>query len=446
MSTRKRMPSAQTNPLDDDDGIVEPGRAGATFEADTDIEDARLQTGMPARNLRNIAVGVMAIGLTAFLLWPSSGQKVKQEVPEPQQTDIVGDLVDKLQQVPPPVALPEYPETPIPTPIAQPAAPPVDERIELALISPMAATDVELRTAGQVNQRQTAQPTANSDRESIQALLEEQRKAKNEALARHAKLVESVAGGGPGVGMGGSGGQLFGGSPSMSAGQARSAEHSMFLAQYAGNGDIGQATQLQAARMAPTLYEGTIIRTVLTRSLNSDLPGTITARVSSDVYDSVSQRILLVPRGSEVTCSYDSNLMQGQKVILAACTRLRLPNGKSFALSGTPAGNEQGSAGIPAEIDNHFLEMFGTALVVGASSYLLPQRDRNISIVTGSEGGSQTAGNIMGSALSQVIQATIARNIQIPPTGMVEIGTPFTLTLTRDVEMEPYLASQRGYR
>lgn len=440
MSNRRRMPSAQTNPLDDED-LVDPGRGGATFEADGDIEDARLQTGMPARNLRNVAVGVMAIGLTAFLLWPSTGQKVKQEVPEPQPTDLVGDLVDKLQQVPPPVALPEYPEAPAPTPVVQASPPAVDERVELALISPMAATDVELRTAGQ----QKAQPktTTNNELESVQALLAEQRQAKNEALARHAKLVETVAAGG---GPGGSPGGFFGGGASMSAGQARSADHRMFLEGYAGNGDIGQATQLQAARIAPTLYEGTIIRTVLTRALNSDLPGTITARVTSDVYDSVSQRILLVPRGSEVTCSYDSNLMQGQKVILAACTRLRLPNGKSFALSGTPAGNQQGSTGIPAEIDNHFLEMFGTALIVGASSYLLPSRDRNISIVTGSEGGSQTAGNIMGSALSQVIQATIARNIQIPPTGTVEIGTPFTLTLTKDVEMEPYLASQRGYR
>jgi type IV secretion system protein VirB10 len=177
--------------------------------------------------------------------------------------------------------------------------------------------------------------------------------------------------------------------------------------------------------------------------LNSDLPGTITARVSSDLYDSISQRILLVPRGSEVTCSYDSNLHQGQKVILAACTRLRLPNGRSFALAGTPAGNEQGATGIPAEINNHFWEMFGTAIVVGASSYLLPKSDRNITIVDNAENGSQTAGNIMGSALSQVVQATIARNVQIPPTGTVEIGTPFTLTLTRDVEMEPYLASQR---
>ena len=80
---------------------------------------------------------------------------------------------------------------------------------------------------------------------------------------------------------------------------------------------------LAGARQPNTIYEGTLIRTVLTRSLRTDLPGRITAKVMSDVYDSVTMNTLLIPRGSEVTCTYQSELLTGQEVVLAACERLR---------------------------------------------------------------------------------------------------------------------------
>jgi type IV secretion system protein VirB10 len=315
--------------------------------------------------------------------------------------------------------------------------PPVDERIELALLSPMAATDVDLRNAG-VAGRATASQA--DPRAAVERLISDQRDTRDKALGQQAELLERIASNGA------PGGGGFPGVSNASGGMVPGARdsHKQFLAENRGDGGIGSADQLQPARTAATLYEGTLIRTVLTRPINSELPGMVTAVVSTDLYDSVSQRILLVPRGSEITCTYDSNLLVGQEAILAACTRMRLPNGKSFSLAGAPAGSEAGASGLPADINNHFWRMFGTALVVGASSYLLPSDDRNITVVSGADGARQVGGNILGTALSQVIQSTIARNVQIPPTGTVDIGTPFTLTLTKDVEMEPYLASQRG--
>jgi type IV secretion system protein VirB10 len=199
------------------------------------------------------------------------------------------------------------------------------------------------------------------------------------------------------------------------------------------------ATQLNAPRSAHTLYEGTIVRTVLTRALKTDLPGTITAKVSSDLYDSITQRTLLVPRGSEITCSYQSELMVGQALVLAACSRIRLPNGKSFALNSAAASDMQGASGLPAEINNHFGKMFRTALIVGAVSKLMPSQDQSISAREEVGGTLTVSGTILGQTLNRVIQSTIARNLIIPPTGSVAIGTPFTLTLSRDVELEPYL-------
>lgn len=194
---------------------------------------------------------------------------------------------------------------------------------------------------------------------------------------------------------------------------------------------------LAGARQPNTIYEGTLIRTVLTRSLRTDLPGRITAKVMSDVYDSVTMNTLLIPRGSEVTCTYQSELLTGQEVVLAACERLRLPNGKSFSLVGTPASDLQGAAGLPAEVNNHFWKMFKTSLMLGAASLLLPKGDQQITINT-TMGSSQTAGSILGTALYDTIQQVLSRNAKINPTASVDIGTPFTLTIARDVEMEPY--------
>lgn len=434
--SRSRFPRATTDPLAEDAQSSTGGKRNS-IGVEGDIEDVELQKGMPARNLRNIGIGVLAVGLVAFLLWPTKPFIKPTDVPNAPASDLVKGLVDDLQNPRRPVTLPEFEEQKASGPVVA-AEPEVDERIQLALLSPMAATEVEL---GNVTQRQRT----SDSRSAVSLGQDAQLEAKQQAYEQQARLVESLAAAAGGPAPVGAGGLVSAAGPSAGApltGDPRDA-HKQFLAQNRGNGSVGEADTLHAARIGPTLYEGTLIRTVLTRALNSDLPGTITAKVSADLYDSVTQNTLLVPRGSEVICNYDANLLVGQEVILAACTRLRLPNGRSFALNGTPASSESGATGLPADIDNHFLKMFGSALVVGAVSYLMPSNDRNITIATGADGSRESGGTIFGSALQQVVQSTIARNIRIPPTGTVDIGTPFTLTLTRDVEMEPYLPSQR---
>ena len=434
--TAPRFPRAKTNPLSDDVEDATLSGRGA-IDLDDDSHDVDLQKGMPARNLRNIGIGVMAVGLVAFLLWPSKPYVKPVEVPNPQPTDLVKGLVDDLQRPQQPVTLPEFKEEKPATPVQLPE-PAVDERIQLALLSPMAATDVDLGTSIQ-KLKEGADPTSPVVRGQ-----EAQLDARKQALERQNQLggVSPLGSTTPATTAGDVLASLGAGGSGSVQGEAR-AQHLQFIAENRGDGGIGEAAKLQPARRSPTLYEGTLIRTVLTRSLNSDLPGSITAKVTSDLYDSVTQEVLLVPRGSEVICNYDSNLLVGQEVILAACTRLRLPNGRSFSLNGTPAGSEAGASGLPAEVNNHFLKMFGSALVVGAVSYLMPSSDRRVTITTGADGSRESGGTIFGSALAQVVQSTIARNVRIPPTGTVEIGTPFTLTLTRDVEMEPYLPGQR---
>ena len=52
-----------------------------------------------------------------------------------------------------------------------------------------------------------------------------------------------------------------------------------------------------------------MIPAVLLTSITSDLPGDCLGQVSRNVYDSRTQRILLIPKGSKLICRYDDQVV-----------------------------------------------------------------------------------------------------------------------------------------
>ena len=60
------------------------------------------------------------------------------------------------------------------------------------------------------------------------------------------------------------------------------------------------------------LHAGSVIPAVLLTGINADLPGTIVAQVRNDVFDSVTGRYLLIPRGTRFVGTYDNRIVQGQ--------------------------------------------------------------------------------------------------------------------------------------
>ena len=186
-----------------------------------------------------------------------------------------------------------------------------------------------------------------------------------------------------------------------------------------------------------SLSEGTIISAATVSAINTELPGSVTARVTSDVYDSTTLRTLLIPRGSKINLIYKSSILVGQSRVLLAGGRLILPNGKSINLLGAAAADMQGMSGIPADIDNHFYEMFKASMIVGAASLLLPSDQQQVSLASTAT-GTQTGGSIVGTALHDVLTQVTKRNMTIGPTGAVPAAQPFSLVISRDVAMEQY--------
>lgn len=213
-----------------------------------------------------------------------------------------------------------------------------------------------------------------------------------------------------------------------------------FLATNAASSNNDPQLTRQAAPQATTLVsEGHVIRAVLLTGVNSDLPGRVIARVTSDVYDS-NQRNVVIPKGSQLIGAYSSQIVVGQERLLMAMNRLILPNGSWISLSGAGAADMTGMSGVEADVNNHFMKMFGSSLVLGASTLLLPRQDTTVSTLqsTGGSASPGTAGSIFATSLNDVLKSLLDRNKQISPTLSLKQGQEFIFLVAHDMAMVPY--------
>ena len=97
--------------------------------------------------------------------------------------------------------------------------------------------------------------------------------------------------------------------------------------------------------------------------MESELPGTITAQVSQDVYDSGTGNYLLIPQGSRLVGEYANAIQYGQSRIFVAWQRIIYPDNSALDIGAMPGADAQGESGFHDEVDNHFIRLFGSALV-----------------------------------------------------------------------------------
>lgn len=195
---------------------------------------------------------------------------------------------------------------------------------------------------------------------------------------------------------------------------------------------------------APSEYllaEGTPIPIALLVDVKSDLPGRLSAMTTRDIYDSISQRYLLIPAGAKLTGVYNAEVAPGQKRILMAFSRMRFRTGASIRLGGMPAADANGASGSEAQVDNHFFEMFGASLIVGAVSLAAAPTGTSSTNVTINLSGNGNGNSAMASLGTQVLADTLKRvldrNTNIKSTLSLDKGERLTLITTRDMVLPP---------
>lgn len=188
------------------------------------------------------------------------------------------------------------------------------------------------------------------------------------------------------------------------------------------------ALQPKAVKGDYVLAQGMVIPAALLRDLNSGLPGEVTAKTTIDVYDSFQGYNLLIPKGSLLYGQYSSNVSVGQKRLMFAFTRLVLPNRVSFDLPAAKGMDLAGSSGVTGDVDNHFFERFGSALLVSIMSVAV-EKDAPAPGF-GTSGGAKTAA---GQALVEVSRSILDRNKTIGPTITVPAGSRINVQVNRDM-------------
>ena len=193
---------------------------------------------------------------------------------------------------------------------------------------------------------------------------------------------------------------------------------------------------------------GTVIPGIMVSGINSDLPGSLIAQVSQNVYDTATGHHLLIPQGSKLYGTYDSRVVYGQSRVLVAWNRLNFPDGSAVTLGAMPGTDISGYAGYEDKVNNHYLRIFGSSLlmslITGGTSYAMDSTSNS-----SNDSNRTTVQDSMAAALAaQMGQSTMSllqKNLNIKPTLEIRPGYQFNVIVTKDVVFqEPYTRKNNG--
>lgn len=200
--------------------------------------------------------------------------------------------------------------------------------------------------------------------------------------------------------------------------------------------------------LSTTLLQGKIIHVVLETALNTDLPGTLRAIVSRDVYAEMGDNVL-IPKGSRMIGSYAATVARGQNRIAISWNRIIRPDGVSINID-SQAADQFGRSGMSGDINNRYKEIVANALL---SSFLSVGTIIMGELLTDTDGLVQTTtdgGNVLnsgmasdytlqrlGSDLANTTQELLQGAIKTNPTITVPQGTRITVFVNQDLRIPP---------
>jgi type IV secretion system protein VirB10 len=135
-----------------------------------------------------------------------------------------------------------------------------------------------------------------------------------------------------------------------------------------GLADLLTPTALAAAnaRELPTqrllLAKGAFIDCTLETAIDSSLPGMTTCITATDTF-SVDGKVVLLERGSKLIGETRGQVQQGSARLFVLWTEARTPGGIVVPLA-SPGTDALGRSGLDGEVDRHFWQRFGSAILI----------------------------------------------------------------------------------
>ena len=187
------------------------------------------------------------------------------------------------------------------------------------------------------------------------------------------------------------------------------------------------------------LAAGTVVPITIVTGIDTDLPGDVVGVVRQNVYDTLTGRNLLIPKGSRLIAAYNNSVAFGQKSVQIAWNQLILPDGYVFTLPGFQGVTGEGYAGNRDRYNSHFWEMLGGALlgtiIDYSTGYVADQAELASEVITGSDILSVLANSALGTSQSYM-EDWIQLHMNRQPTIKIRPGYQTQLLVNQNISLK----------
>jgi type IV secretory pathway VirB10-like protein len=188
-----------------------------------------------------------------------------------------------------------------------------------------------------------------------------------------------------------------------------------------------------AAGKSYVLFEGTILESVLLNRLDGALTGPIACLTTTDTYSHDRQQ-LLIPAGSRLLGETRKVEAFGTTRLAVLFHRLLMPDGYSVSLDQFKGLNQAGDVGLKDQVNNHYAQIFGASLAIGALGAAAEAGTGSALTETGTDRLRQGFGASTAQSSAQVLD----RFLNILPTITIREGHRVKVYLAGDIGLPAY--------
>jgi type IV secretion system protein VirB10 len=183
------------------------------------------------------------------------------------------------------------------------------------------------------------------------------------------------------------------------------------------------------ARLLPTqrllLPKGAFIDCTLETAIDSTLPGLTTCVTATDTFGA-DGKVVLLERGTKLIGETRGQVQQGAARVFVLWTEARTPTGVVVPLD-SPGADELGRSGLAGEVNRHFWQRFGAALLISTVDGAVQAAVRS--------SGEGTGTVIYNPSDAQGVMTEVLRNtVNIAPTVTKNNGDRIQVLVARDVD------------
>jgi type IV secretion system protein VirB10 len=183
------------------------------------------------------------------------------------------------------------------------------------------------------------------------------------------------------------------------------------------------------AQVLPTrrllLPKGAFIDCTLETAIDSTLPGMTTCVMATDTFG-VDGQVVLLERGTKLIGETRGQVQQGAARVFVLWTEARTPTGVIVPLA-SPGADELGRSGLPGDVNNHFWQRFGAAMLISVI-------DGAVQAAVQSAGGGNGTVIVNPSATQGVLTEVLKGTVNIPPTVTKQQGDRIQVLVARDLD------------